>query len=88
VVEVFDTPTEGYAVDFPVPDHRVVGRNRWENVMITPTSLRSLAPITVRDLLEPGRPQSIETRTHEGSLDEFARAHNPDGRDSVRLVEF
>lgn len=36
IVETFSTPHEAYAVDFRVPDHRLVGDYRFENVMVTP----------------------------------------------------
>jgi hypothetical protein len=36
VVEAYEHPREGYAVDFAVPDDRLVGGNSWENVMLKP----------------------------------------------------
>jgi len=43
VVETFEQPREGYAVDFPVPDSRLVGGHAWENVMLTPDQFEVVA---------------------------------------------
>ncbi len=41
VVEIFDTPSEAYAVDFAFPDDSVVTGFVYENVMLTPDQVEN-----------------------------------------------
>lgn len=43
VVETFERPREGYAVDFSIPDDRLVGGYRHENVMLAPDQIEVVA---------------------------------------------
>lgn len=36
VVECYDQPTEGYSVDLTISDESLVGKSRFENVILTP----------------------------------------------------
>ena len=44
VVETFSSPREAYAVDFRIPDDRLVGGYRFENVMVTPEQFDVVEP--------------------------------------------
>jgi len=43
VVETFELPREGYAVDFAIPDDRLAGGHRYENVMLAPDQFEVVA---------------------------------------------
>jgi hypothetical protein len=43
VVETFQQPREGYAVDFAIPDSRLAGGHRYENVMLAPDQFEVVA---------------------------------------------
>jgi hypothetical protein len=36
VVECYDQPTESYSVDLTISDESLVGKSRYENVILTP----------------------------------------------------
>ena len=44
VVETYERPREGYAVDVRIADDRLAGGARWENVMLTPDQFEVVAP--------------------------------------------
>lgn len=44
VVECFHRPSEGYAVDFPIPDDRLVGGFDYENIIVAPDQFEVVDP--------------------------------------------
>jgi hypothetical protein len=48
VVECYETPTEGYAVDLAVPDESLVGGYSWENVILYPDQFEVVSEIPAK----------------------------------------
>lgn len=52
VMEVYDTPREGYAVDVAIPDGSLVGGFRYDNVILRPEQFRVLAESAINSRVD------------------------------------
>jgi hypothetical protein len=44
VVDVYEDPAEGYAVDLAIPAPELVGGHRYQNVILTPAQFKVVEP--------------------------------------------